>query len=77
MTTKKKNGFDKEMFAARLRGLMAEQRVTREALAEMTGISPDAVGKYARGVFTPGADKLCKLAEALGTTPNHLMGWGE
>lgn len=27
------------------------------------------------GGYAPGADKLCALAEALGTTPGYLLGW--
>ena len=67
--------FSKEAFAAKLRGRIGELGMTRLELAEKTGISEDVIGKYARGVYTPGADKIVLMAEVLQCDPNTLMGW--
>lgn len=71
------NEYSNEQFAAKLRGRMAELKVTREALAEQTGIAKDTIHRYTNGIQTPGADKVYLIAEALGTTPNELMGWNK
>ena len=67
--------FELETFAARLRGKRAELDLTQEELAKLAGISQGAVFQYEDGGYLPGADKLCALAQALGTTPNYLLGW--
>lgn len=70
-------GFDKDVFAARLRGKRAELGISQTALAEKIGISTDAVFKYESGLYTPGADKVFSLADALDCTPDYLMGWDD
>ena len=30
---------------------------------------------YENGIYVPGTDKLAAIAEALGVTPNDLLGW--
>lgn len=67
--------FDPQTFAAKLRGKRAELDLTQEELARRAGISQGAVFQYEDGGYLPGADKLCALAQALGTTPNYLLGW--
>lgn len=67
--------FDADGFAARLRGKRAELDMTQQELAERAGVSQGAVFQYEDGGYLPGADKLCALAQALGTTPNYLLGW--
>lgn len=68
--------FDKSVFAARLRGKRAEADMSQTELAERSGVSQTTVFQYEDGTQTPGADKLFALAEALGCTPNDLIGWG-
>lgn len=70
-------GFDRDVFAAKLRGKRAEMNISQTALAEKIGISSDAIFKYESGSYTPGADKVYSLAEALCCTPDELMGWDD
>lgn len=68
--------FDKKVFSARLRGKRAELDLTQEALAERSGVSTAAVVQYeADDGYVPGADKLWRIADALGCDPAWLMGW--
>lgn len=67
--------FDKNVFAAKLRGKRAEADITQDELAKRAGISQTSVCKYEDGGALPRADKLFALAEALGCTPNDLIGW--
>lgn len=67
--------FDKELFAARLRGKRAERGLNQAELAEMSGVSVAAITSYENGGYTPSADKVFKLAEALGCDLNWLFGW--
>lgn len=67
--------FDSDLFATRLRGKRAELDLTQDELAKRAGISQGAVFQYEDGGYAPGAEKICALADALGTTPNYLLGW--
>ncbi|MEG0015767.1 MAG: helix-turn-helix transcriptional regulator [Raoultibacter sp.] len=67
--------FSKDVFAARLRAKRAEADLSQELLAEMAGVGADTVVKYEGGLRVPGSDTLMKLAEALGCSPDHLLGW--
>lgn len=67
--------FDKELLARRLRGLRGEQRLSREALGKLSGVSADSILKYECERVTPSVEAVAALATALDTTPNHLLGW--
>lgn len=67
--------FDKNVFAAKLRGKRAEADMSQAELAERSGVSQASIFQYEDGGSLPGADKLFALAEALGCTPNDLIGW--
>ena len=68
-------GFDKGRFAENLRRNRRGRDISQVALAEKVGLSQDAIVKYESGGYVPGSDKVYALAEALGCTPNDLMGW--
>lgn len=70
-------GFNKEVFAAKLRGKRAEKGISQAELAKEVGSCSDAIFKYESGGYTPGADKVFLLAEALDCTPGYLMGWDD
>ena len=68
-------GFDKELFAARLRGKRAEADLSQIELATKAGVNKDTVAKYEAAARIPSTETLVKLAEALGCTPDNLLGW--
>lgn len=57
-----------------LKVAMAEADMTPRELAEKSGVSYDAITKYLRCETTPLLETACKLAEALGCSPNDLCG---
>ena len=67
--------FDKEIFAENLRALRARRRMSQESLGRAIGVPGNTIFNYENSINTPGADKLCLLAEVLDTTPNDLIGW--
>lgn len=64
-----------ELFAENIRAERARQDMTQEQLASAVGISTATVVGYERGSTTPTLKTLHKLAVALDTSPNILMGW--
>lgn len=67
--------FDNSTLAANIRAERARRRISQEELAEKTGVSAASIVAYESAVSKPGVDKLFAIAEALGTTPNDLLGW--
>lgn len=57
-----------------LKVAMAKADMTPKQLAEKSGVSYDAITKYLRGDTAPLLVTACKLAEALGCSPNDLCG---
>lgn len=70
-------GFSIDTFAANLRAERARKGMSQVELAEASGINRAAIGFYENGEQMPGADKIFALADALGVTPNELIGWKE
>lgn len=64
-------------FAGNLRAARARADMSQGEVAEKVGINIGTLQKYESGDMTPGADKLTAIAEALGVTPNVLLGWPE
>ena len=62
----------KQVLRKRLRVLMAEADMSADQLSAASGVSVDAVRQYLRGETVPLLETACKLAEALGCTPNDL-----
>lgn len=61
--------------AANIRAARARADLSQSEVAEKVGVNVGTLQKYERGDMTPGADKIPVLAEALGVTPNYLLGW--
>lgn len=68
--------FDKELFAAKLRGRIAELNLSRAEVSERSGVSEDTLNKYCNAKVAPGASNLVALALSLDSDPNTLLGWG-
>lgn len=67
--------FSRSKLAENMRVQRAKLDCSQAQLAEMAGISVATVQQYEDGSMTPGADKVFVLADALGCTPNELLGW--
>lgn len=64
-----------ERFAENIRAERARSDLTQEQLASKAGVTAATITGYERGTTTPTLKTLYKLAVALNTTPNVLMGW--
>ena len=69
--------YSADVFARNLRMQRAGMDISQRELAEKAGVDVTTVHKYEDGAMTPGADKLFAICEALGCSPNVLMGWGK
>ncbi len=57
-----------------LKVAMAKADMSAQQLAEKSGVSYDAITGYLRGDAGPLLETACKLADALGCSPNDLCG---
>ena len=64
-------------FGERLAVLMAVRGVTKKELAERAGLSLSSVSAYLGGSHKPTADSLMRLADALATSTDYLLGRSE
>lgn len=60
-------------FGRRFRKAMAEKGVRQIQVAEGTDIGRDSISGYARGRVLPEGDRLKKICDFLGTTPEKLI----
>lgn len=67
-------GFSMEVMAAKLRGRRAEADLSQGEAAKMAGINITTLFKYESGDMVPSAEKVFRLAEVYGCTPNDLFG---
>lgn len=65
------------LFARELRAARRARGWTQAELAERIGIAVEVCGRLERGRTLPRADTLVKLAHALGTSADALLGRGE
>jgi len=63
-----------EYFATRLKERRELLKLSQEDLADMIRSSQKQVSQWEAGKITPRTDSLLRLAEALQTTPNYLLG---
>jgi transcriptional regulator with XRE-family HTH domain len=64
------------MFAERLKQLRIDRDITQAELANLLGISPQAVYKYENGIVTNiPLDKIQVLADFFLVSPAYLAGW--
>ena len=62
------------MFAKNLKMVMDERNMTQTQLAALTGIAKSGISQYLSGKTTPKTAVLQKLADALETSVDFLMG---
>lgn len=61
-------------FKDRINELTETRGMSQKELSLITGISEPTVSNYVRGTRTPNCDNLIKLAKALGTSTDYLLG---
>jgi transcriptional regulator with XRE-family HTH domain len=61
-------------FADRLKRTRERQRLNQKQLAERSGLTPAAISQLESGQREPTFSTIVRLAKALGTSPNDLMG---
>lgn len=62
----------------RIRELRLQHNLTLEELGNLCGVGKSTVRKWEKGMISDiRQTNLAKLANALGTTPESLMGWNE
>lgn len=61
-------------FSERLTAMLHKRDMTQKQLAEKTGITASAMSYYVRGARTPSGDILTKIASALDTSTDYLLG---
>jgi len=62
------------VFGKRLRELRQMRTITQEQLADMADISRVMVGRYETTDQLPALDTLVRIADALGTSTDYLLG---
>lgn len=61
-------------FSTQLKTIMQIRGISQSELCERTGIPKSAMSQYLSGAFVPKQKRTYLLAQALGTTPEFLMG---
>ncbi len=62
------------IFGRRLQQLRERRRISRRVLAELCGLSQNAVGRYERGERSPSTRTVVLLADFFGVTTDWLLG---
>lgn len=61
-------------FSDRVNVLMNELKLSQKELAAKVGVTESAMSYYVKGVRTPRSDVLTRMAKALNTTTDYLLG---
>ena len=59
---------------ARLQKLLYEKHMSQRELSEHIGVREGSVSRYVRGERVPKADVAARIAQALGTTTDYILG---
>ena len=65
-----------ELFSASLRRRAEQLRISHAEAARRSGLSERRYGHYVRGIREPDLATLLRIADALETTPDNLLGVG-
>lgn len=60
--------------ACRMAELLAQKKLTQKELAKRSGITEAAISRYIKGDRVPRGVNLAKIADALGTSTDYLLG---
>ncbi|AVV51410.1 helix-turn-helix domain-containing protein [Leptospira santarosai] len=71
---KKSSTTQTNKFPAQLKELRIQKGFSQENLAKIVGLHKNHIGRYERGDSQPTADKIRKLADALGVSGDVLLG---
>ena len=63
-----------DTFGQRLRRMRLSKNLSQKDLAELVGGKNSSISNYEKDVYMPRMDMVRRLASALGTTPDYLMG---
>lgn len=61
----------------KIKEIRKSSRISQTDLASRIGVSLRTVGAWERGETIPDAEQVWNCAEALGCTPNDILGWSE
>lgn len=61
-------------FSERVNALMNKQKLSQKELAAKVGVTESAMSYYANGARTPRSDVLARMAKALNTSTDYLLG---
>ena len=78
----RKRGYERtvdnmSVFSERLIALMKKNRINQKELAQKAGVTESAMSYYVKGDRTPRSDVLTRIAKALETTTDYLLGTSE
>lgn len=62
------------MLSEKLKSLRKQHNMTQADVAEIVGVSQQAVGKWERGIASPDYDALAKLAKRFNVSADYLIG---
>lgn len=62
------------IFSDRLVSLMRQKGITQKQLSVQTNITPSAMSYYVSGSRTPSGEILARIAKAIGTSTDYLLG---
>lgn len=62
------------LFSDRLMLLMKEQGLSQKILASRSNVTESAMSYYVKGLRTPSGEVLARIAKALNTTSDYLLG---
>ena len=65
---------DMSVFSERLIALMKQNEINQKELAQNAGVTESAMSYYVKGDRTPRSDVLTRIAKALETTTDYLLG---
>lgn len=62
-----------QVVGMRISKLRIKQKLNHEKLGKVVGLSKIEILRVEKGLFNPGNEKLCLLADVLGVTISELM----